>query len=131
MKFLLDTHIWIWAVESPDKLSRAVRRQLEAPKNELYLSPVSIWEASYLERRKRLKFHGTFLEWLDRVFTRVPLQEAAFNFNVAAEASRINLPQMDLGDLFLAATANVFGLTLITADSQLIECRWLKTLANE
>ena len=35
------------------------------------------------------------------------------------------------GDVFLAATARVFGLTLVTADPQLIACSWLKTLANE
>jgi len=59
------------------------------------------------------------------------MREAPFNFAVAAEASRIQLPQMDLGDVFLAATANVFDLTLVTADAQLLDCAWLKTLANE
>jgi hypothetical protein len=61
---------------------------------------------------------------------RVPLREAAFNFAVAADASRIELPQADLGDTFLAATALVFDLTLVTADSQLLACSWLKTLPN-
>ena len=131
MKLLLDTHIWIWALERPEKLSRAVQRQLENPKNELYLSPVSIWEAHHLERRKRLRIRKSFAEWLEQVFLQVPLLEAPFNFAVAAEASRIELPQADLGDLFLAATASVFGLTLVTADSQLTGCVWLKTLAND
>jgi hypothetical protein len=49
---------------------------------------------------------------------------------VAAEASQIQLPHADLGATFLAATASVFDLTLVTADIQLIQCRWLKTLAN-
>jgi predicted nucleic acid-binding protein len=59
------------------------------------------------------------------------MREAPFNFAVAAEASRIQLPQMDLGDVFLVATATVFDLTLVTADAQLLGCAWLKTLANE
>ena len=50
---------------------------------------------------------------------------------VAAETTRIQLPQADLGDVFLAATASVFDLTLVTADSQLTSCSWLKTLAND
>ena len=54
---------------------------------------------------------------------------SAFNSAVTVEASRIELPQADLGDLFLAATASVFDLILVTADSQLLECAWLKTLS--
>lgn len=130
MKLLLDTHIWIWAVERPGKLSLRVRRQLENPRNELYLSPISIWEAHHLERRKRVRAKHGFSEWLDRVFLQMPVLEAPLNFAVAAEASRLQLPQPDLGDVFLAATASVFDLTLVTADAQLIACGWLKTLPN-
>jgi PIN domain nuclease of toxin-antitoxin system len=131
MKLLLDTHIWIWALESPEKLSRAVRRQLAHPASEIYLSPISVWEAHRLAERGRLRTRAAFREWLKEVITRVPLREAPFNLAVAEEAAGIRLPQSDLGDVFLAATANVFGLTLVTADAQLIECAWLKTLANK
>jgi len=65
------------------------------------------------------------------VFEQMPLREAPFNFAVAAETTRIQLPQADLGDVFLAATASVFDLTLVTADSRLTSCSWLKTLAND
>ena len=60
----------------------------------------------------------------------LPIQEAPFNFEVAAEAGRIVLPQPDIGDVFIAATACAFDLTLVTSDTQLLECSWLKTLAN-
>src|SRR5258708_5871467 len=130
MKLLLDTHIWLWALQSPEKLDRAVRRQIENPRNELYLSPVSIWEARHLERRGRLRLRQAFQEWLDQVLARIPLQEAPFNFSVAAAAAGIELHQSEAGDVFLAATASVLGLTLVTADAQLLKCSWLKTLAN-
>lgn len=131
MKLLLDTHIWIWTIETPQKLGRAVRRQIERQGNELYLSPVSIWEAHQLVQRKRLRLRLGFSEWLDTMFKTTPLREAPFNFAVAAEASGIQLPQGDPGDLFIAATALVFDLTLVTADEQLLDCPGLKTLANE
>src|ERR1035437_2273269 len=131
MKLLLDTHIWIWMVTKPERIVRPVRRQLESAKNELYLSPISLWEAHLLERRGKLGLRPSFSEWLEIVFARTPVQEARFNFAVAAEASRIQLPQMDLGDVLIAATATVFDFTLVTADSQLLNCAWLKTLANE
>lgn len=131
MKLLLDTHIWLWSLNNPEKLARAVRRQVENPKNELYLSPVSIWEADVLVRRGRVRLKQSFADWLAQVLANVPLREAPFNFAVATAASRLRLPEGDPGDLFLAATALVFDLTLTTADSQLLACTWLKTLANE
>jgi PIN domain nuclease of toxin-antitoxin system len=131
MKLLLDTHIWIWAVHRPEKLSRRVGRELQKANNELFLSPVSIWEAHHLERRKRLRLKQAFSQWVDEVLARVPLREAPFTFAVASAASQIELPQSDLGDIFLAATASVFDLTLVTTDSQLLACSWLKTLSND
>jgi PIN domain nuclease of toxin-antitoxin system len=77
------------------------------PKNELYLSPDSIWEAHHLERRE-IAIEECFTEWFNQVFEKAPLREAPFNFAVAPESCRIELPQSDLRDLFLAATASVF-----------------------
>ena len=131
MKLLLDTHICLWALQNTEKLSRGVQRELEKPGNELYLSPLSIWEAHNLEKRKRLRIRQSFPEWTHEAFRQLHVIEAPFTFAVAAEASRITLPQADLGDLFLAATASVFDLTLVTSDSQILDCSWLKTLAND
>ena len=131
MKLLLDTHIWIWVVDRPEKLSRQVLRQIENPKNELYLSPLSIWEAHHAQRLRRLRAPQGFGAWLDRALVQSLLREAPLNFAVAAEAAAIELPQSDLGDVFLAATARVLGLTLVTSDTQLLACPWLKTLAND
>jgi len=106
-------------------------RELQRSSNELYLSPVSIWEAHQLERRRRLRVKPDFWRWLDKALIQVPLREAPFTFVVAAAASQIELPQSDLGDIFLAATASALDLTLVTSDSQLLACSWLRTLSND
>jgi PIN domain nuclease of toxin-antitoxin system len=131
MKLLLDTHVWIWALDQPEKIGRHARRFLNDSKHEVYLSPVSIWEASYLARRGRRHFKPTFLEWAETALTRAAFREAPFNFAVASAAARIELPQSDIGDVFLAATAVAFDLTLVTSDSQLLACSWLKTLSAD
>lgn len=131
MKLLLDTHIWIWLISQPEKLSRAVAREIRNPKNELYLSPISIWEAGHLARRGRLKTKLSFSACVEHTLARPEFQEAPFNLAVAVEAAGLQLPQSDPGDLFLAATASHFGLTLVTSDEQLLACKWLKTMVNE
>ena len=46
MKYLLDTHIILWAALDVRKLSRKAKKILEDPDNILYFSPVSLWEIS-------------------------------------------------------------------------------------
>ena len=60
MKLLLDTHIWIWLHSRREKIGGKVRKQIENPANELYLSPISIWEARHLERTGRLRLKELF-----------------------------------------------------------------------
>ena len=54
MKLLLDTHIWLWSLLEPERLGSQVRLALEKNGNELWLSPISVWEALMLVERGRL-----------------------------------------------------------------------------
>jgi len=128
LKLLFDTHVWIWAVQEPERIPRSVKRVITNVSNQLYLSPISIWEACHLHTRGRLRTKQTFPVWLEAGFAASPIHEAPFSFAVATEAARITLPQPDPGDVFLAATAVALDLTLITADEQFLECSWLKTI---
>ena len=49
MKLLLDTHCWIWANVSPERLDLEVRAWIEDPANEIYLSSASVWELTIKE----------------------------------------------------------------------------------
>lgn len=44
MNLLLDTHVFIWLMESPEKVPAHVYAACENPDNSLFLSMVSIWE---------------------------------------------------------------------------------------
>lgn len=130
MKLLLDTHIWLWALASQDRLGRRVQKLIASAASELYLSPVSIWEAHLLYTRRKIRTQFTFHDWLDRALTVAPLKDAPFNRAVVREACAIHLPQGDPGDLFLAATAATYGLILVTADEQLLACKAIQTIPN-
>jgi PIN domain nuclease of toxin-antitoxin system len=58
------------------------------------------------------------------------LTEAPFTVEVALAISSINFPHGDPADHFLAATAKVFDLTLVTSDEKLIATTGIKVLAN-
>jgi PIN domain nuclease of toxin-antitoxin system len=130
MKLLLDTHIWIWSVSEPQRLTRRVARELDDAQNQLWLSPVSIWETLLLHRKRRLKIPEGFSTWVTRALTTMPLNEAPLTFEVAEALSTVNLPHSDPADLFLAASAKVFGLTLVTSDRNLIRTPEISVLEN-
>ncbi len=46
MKYLLDTHIFIWAMVNPDKLSKNVQKLLLNTDNTVFVSAISLWEIS-------------------------------------------------------------------------------------
>jgi PIN domain nuclease of toxin-antitoxin system len=130
MKLLLDTHIWIWGVQEPWKLSSAVVQAITAPENTLFLSPVSIWELGLLTERKRVALNQDLGEWCRTSIQELGLDEAPFTWDVAAELSFTRFLHRDPGDRFLVATAKVFDLTLVTADERLMEAPGIKILAN-
>ena len=130
MKLLLDTHIWFWAVAEPERVSARIRRELASPDNERWLSPISVWEFLLLCRKGRIEVGGDPDAWLAATFRAFRTVEATVTFEVARETHRANLPQRDPADIFLVASARIFGLTLVTADARLIESKAVPVLAN-
>jgi PIN domain nuclease of toxin-antitoxin system len=131
MNLLLDTHIWIWSVGDRKRLAARVLRELANTENELWLSPISIWEVQFLYRKKRIELEGMDVEtWTRRALEIRPLNEATLTIDVAVEIPKLNLAHGDPGDHFLVATAKVLGLTLVTSDERIIRSADVPILAN-
>jgi len=128
LKLLLDTHIWLWSQREPDRLARRVRHTLLAAGNELWVSPVSTWEALLLHRKGRIRLHEDPAAWLTKATAN--MQEAPLTHEIALAAHHLPWSHQDPADRFLAATAQVLGLTLVTADERLLALKSIKTLAN-
>ena len=128
MKLLLDTHIWLWSLREPGRLSRAVRDELESARNERWLSPISTWEALLLSSKGRIDLHTDPSTWVARAT--VNFREAPLTHEIALAAHRLTSSHPDPADRFLAATAQVLDLILVTADLRLLGLRNIKTLAN-
>lgn len=130
MQLLLDTHIWIWSLSAPENLSPKVRKALEASDNVLWLSPISVWEATLLFQRGRLLTDGDPDDAVREMLRAVPQRIAALTYEVAMASCTLKLAHRDPADRFLAATAKVHELTLVTADKRLLASREYATLAN-
>jgi PIN domain nuclease of toxin-antitoxin system len=130
MNLLLDTHIWIWARAEPARLTSAIARALDDGANELWLSPLSIWEVLLLAKKGRLPAMTPPEEWIPGALTSFPMREAPVTSEVALATSRIELPHRDPVDVLLAATARVFDLTLVSADERILQGRGFEVFPN-
>lgn len=128
-KLLLDTHIWIWALMGRARLAPRVAKELSNPGNELWLSPISIWELLLLEHKGTPR-SGDPRSWLVKALAAVPVLEAPLTFEIAQEAGKIRLPHRDFANHFLVATAKVLELTLVTADRHLVSSRAVAILRD-
>ncbi len=128
MKLLLDTHIWIWLVEDPGRLGAHAARELADTTNELWLSPVSTWEVLTLHRKKRLLLPASPADWLPQALAGIQ-RHAPLTHEIVLAAEQLFLHD-DPADRFLAATAQVHDLTLVTADKRLLGLGTIRTMAN-
>lgn len=129
MKLLLDTHIILWSVAEPDKLSQNITRELENDANELWFSPISVWEILLLAEKGRVLLGPEIEKSVRDIFREIPFKEAAINQEVAIQSRIVRLSHQDPADRFLAATAVVYDLILVTADSRIIAANDLPILA--
>jgi PIN domain nuclease of toxin-antitoxin system len=67
MKILLDTHIWLWYCLGNPKLASSMRSAIEDPDNELWLSPISVWEALLLAEKGRIVLPPEPMSWVQSV----------------------------------------------------------------
>lgn len=130
MRLLLDTHIWLWSAREPHKLSSEVQQTLADPKNDRFLSPVSVWEVIILLDKKRLDLNEDFGQWFTRIVNDLDLTEAPFTWAASHEIRYILPNHKDPADRFLVATAIAHDLVLVTADRTLFGVPGLKVLAN-
>lgn len=127
MNLLLDTHIWIWSKSDASRIGKRLAAELSDIHNDLWLSPVSVWEALTLMQKGRIRMENP-LEWVERAADQ--MQEAPLTQEIVRASFALNLAHADPADRFLAATAKVLKLTLVTADRKLLGLGEIASLAN-
>ena len=126
MRYLLDTHIWLWSLLTPDKLNNNVEEVLRNNDNEFYISPITIWETLILAERGRIELYPTPEEWIVVALERSSVKEAKLSHAIAIKSRSVQLPHKDPADRFIAATAFEYDLTLITVDEKLRKSKEIK-----
>ena len=118
MKLLLDTHIFLWWADQPEKLPPAALSALEDDANELLLSVVSVWEMQIKIQLGKLKLTLPLKELVKKQQETNDLTVSAVALTHVLALDALPFHHKDPFDRLLIAQSIEEGLTIVTADSQ-------------
>lgn len=127
---LVDTHVVVWLAFDQSQLSRKARAAIDEARNSgegLAISDISLLELATLATKGRVRLGislESFLQEVESRFIVLPISGRAC-------ARAVGLPSTyprDPADRIIAATALVDGLSLITADREIIRSKVLRTI---
>jgi PIN domain nuclease of toxin-antitoxin system len=112
MRILVDSHVALWWLDDPARLSRAAHDAIADPGNEVFLSAASVWELALKITRGKLVMPDGFVDVLaEDGFESLPV--AAVH---ALAAAQLPAHHGDPFDRMLVAQALAEGLVLATRD---------------
>jgi PIN domain nuclease of toxin-antitoxin system len=119
MKLLLDTHIFLWWADEPEKLSSVALSSLKDEKNDLILSVVSVWEIQVKIQLGRLKLSQSLTELIESQQQNNDLQILPIGLSHVLALDALPFHHKDPFDRLLIAQSIVENLTIVTADEKL------------
>lgn len=131
MKYILDTHTWIWWHMHPKKLSQKVRTLLSTPRRyeELLLSAISPWEFSKLLEKGRIGISCNPEEWISEALVMPKLRIVPLSPTIAYRSTSLPQPfHGDPGDQIIVATAREENATVLTKDKYIQKYSHVRTL---
>jgi len=112
LNLLLDTHVVLWALAEPQRLSPRVQALVTDPRRTVAISAATVWEVEIKRRLGKLRIPDGFAtECLERGFDELPIA-----FAHAEIAGRLPRHHDDPFDRMLIAQAMVEGYDIVTAD---------------
>ena len=131
MRYILDTHVWIWWNMHPEKLSAKVRSLLSTPKRyeELLLSAISPWEFSKLLEKDRIGISCNPKEWITEALDMPKLRLVPLTPSIAYHSTSLPQPfNDDPADQIIVATAREENATVLTKDKIMQKYKHVRSL---
>jgi PIN domain nuclease of toxin-antitoxin system len=127
LKYLLDTHAFLWAATDEERLSNKAARAISTtPYEQLAVADVSLQEIGLLLHAGRISFKGSASVVLSHLLNFVTV--LPINPEIAISAPTLPLPHGDQFDRIITATAKVHRLSLVTKDANITDAAVVPTL---
>lgn len=117
MRILLDTHIFLWFISRDVRLAADLRDTIRNPKNEVYLSSVSVWEATVKYQLGKLPLPENPGTYLPKQRELHQIASLALDEKSVVQLANLPLLHRDPFDRMLVCQALESELTIATVDS--------------
>lgn len=126
---LLDSHVLIWAVADPKRLSRAAASAIRRARrgDGLAVSAITAYEVAWQITSARIQGYGTVEAAVRRFLEGVTIRPITLEIAALATQFPDDYPR-DPADRLIGATARAEGLTLVTRDERMRRSPLLKTV---
>ena len=122
MRWLLDTHVWIWSQEAVEKLGPQTVEWLRDPQVSLSVCTVSTLEIARLVARGTIELSGRLDDWVATSLDTLACSTLDISHRIAMGAYALPEPfHRDPADRILVSTARCHDLTLLTADERILD----------
>ena len=127
--YLLDTHIFIWAVAEPTKLTEVEKNIIYNGSNNIYISSISVLEIAQLIHKNKISLTQDLEHWIAQASNFLDLKSIQVSNDIARLAYIKNLvPHEDPADRIISATAMFFDYILISRDKFMNGSSYFKSL---
>ncbi len=129
MNLLLDTHVWIWSQEKPDKLGPRARKLLLSSGHRNCISAISTLEIARLVSIGEISVSIPLSDWVMESLAELSAESIPVTHEVSIEA--YSLPgefHADPVGRMLVATSRCYDFTLVTADDRILQYREVRTV---
>lgn len=116
MRYLLDTHVWLWLQAAPARLHADLIDELRDGRTSLWLSAVSSWEIAIKWSAGKLALPEPPDSYVPSRMERSGVEGLAIEHAHALRVAELPRHHADPFDRLLIAQALVDGLTIVTAD---------------
>ena len=118
MRFLLDTHVVLWALEDNSRLAPAARSLLADPSNEFWVSAASAWEIAIKVALGKLVLRRS-LATFEAAVIEAGFETLDVTLRHAIAVAQVATQHADPFDRLLLAQCEIETLKLLTADRNL------------
>jgi PIN domain nuclease of toxin-antitoxin system len=119
VKFIADTHAFIWFITDSTQLSAKSRSLLESPESERLLSAASVWEISIKTSLGKLSFKRPLEQILPEQIALNQFQVLDISLRHALRVAGLPMFHRDPFDRMLIAQALAENLPILSGDSAL------------
>lgn len=120
MKLLLDTHVWLWWNSDPERLAPSARKQIENPRNAVFLSAASVWEMAIKRQLGKLPLPEPVATYVARRLEGDSVTPLPVSIEHAAGVETLEPLHSDPFDRLLIVQARHEGLHLLTVDDRVL-----------